>query len=215
MRQRLWRSLWRGLGIIALLWLCGVLALMVWIHQVGNQPNVMSADAILILGAGLNRSGAPGPALTRRTQYAADLWEQGFAQSLICTGGQAYPAPRSEAAACREILLNRGIPAANILMEDHSRSTEENALGTLALMQAQGWQAALVVSDSYHIFRAGLIFDYYYADTGIQVALTPVSANQIRSGEFYVYSLAREVVALHWWVFKRLFNLAVTDIPIL
>lgn len=215
MRQRLRRCGWRTIKIAIPVWLCGVIALMAWIHHIGTQNQPQPSDVMVVLGAGLNRSGAPGPALMRRTHHAADLWEQGLAPSLICTGGQAYPAPRTEAAACREILLQRGIPAEAIFMEENSRSTEENALGTLAIIQEHGWHAALIVSDSYHVFRAGLIFEYYFADTGIQVALSPVPSSQIRGGEFYVYSLAREVVALHWWAFKLLFNISATYVPIL
>ncbi len=215
MRQQLGRYLWRGIKIVIPVWLCGVIALMAWIHHVGTQNQPQASDVIVVLGAGLNRSGAPGPALTRRTHHAADLWEQGLAPNVICTGGQAYPAPRTEAAACREILLNRGVPAENIFMEENSRSTEENALGTLAILQTQGWQSALIVSDSYHVFRAGMIFDTYYADTSVQLALGPVPSSQIRTGEFYIYSLAREVVALHWWALKQLLNISATYVPIL
>lgn len=213
--QRVRRWGWRIVRVVIPLWLCVVVGLMAWIHHYGTQNNPQKSDVIIVLGAGLNRSGAPGPALTRRANHAADLWEQDFADFLICTGGQAYPAPRSEAAACREILLNRGIPAENILMEDNSRSTEENALGTLALIEEYHWQSALIVSDSYHVFRAGLIFDHYDADSGIALTPSPVASNRIHSGEFYLYSLAREVVALHWWTLKLLLNISATYVPIL
>ena len=97
------------------------------IHHTGTLDNTQAADVIIVLGAGLLRDGRPGQALTRRSERGAELWHRGIAPFALCTGGQAESFPRSEAAACREVLQRSGVPAAVILLEERSRSTEENA----------------------------------------------------------------------------------------
>lgn len=196
--------------IVIVLWLAGVCGLIVWIYQAGNTDTGETADVLVVLGAAVRRDGRADLSLTRRSQHAADLWHAGRAPEIVCTGAQAQNRPNSEAEACREILLEQGVSPDVIRMETRSRSTEENAIYTRELMQAEGWQRALVVSDSYHMLRAGFIF----RSQGIETVLSPVPSERIHSRSFYVWSVMREVAALHWQVFKQVFNLPVTNIPL-
>jgi uncharacterized SAM-binding protein YcdF (DUF218 family) len=202
---------WLGPMIILtfVLWLLIIFALIGAIHYTGIVDNPESADVIIVLGAGLSRSGRPGWALTRRATHAAELWHQGFAPYIICTGGVGNGQTRSEADACREVLMRNAVPSSLIILEDRSRSTEENAIFSQELMDAQGWDTALIVSDSYHIFRAG----YLFSGQDIEVFSSPVAYERINNPPFYIYSLLREVAALHWQVFKDIFDLQITHIP--
>ena len=147
------RRLWRFLLMMILGGLVYVVAVIGAIHIVGAIDTTEEADVIIVLGAGLRADGRPGWALTRRTQWAADLWHKGIAPYALCTGAQAEGFPRSEAAACREILLGAGLPDAAILMEESSRSTEENAIHSRRLLDELGLERAVLVSDSYHLLR--------------------------------------------------------------
>ena len=185
-----------------------VVVLISIIHYTGTQDNRQPADAIVVLGSGLVGNGRPGPSLTRRSLHAAQVYAEGYAPRIICTGGQSPYQPRSEAAGCRELLIAQGVPADAILLEENSRSTEENALFSRPIMDENGIQRVIVVSDSYHVFRAR----YLFARDGLTVYLSPVPANQTVSWTNYRYNLLREVAALHWQVFKEVFNIPVTYI---
>lgn len=189
-----------------LLWLVFAVGLAAVVHVYGMRDASTQSDAIVVLGAGLRRDGSAGPALTRRTLHAAQLYREGLAPHIICSGGQAEPRPRSEAAACAEILQRQGIPDSAIILEDRSRSTEENAIYTREIMDANGWRRALVVSDSFHMLRAQWIFSAY----GIEFTPGPVLPDQIRSTRTYLASLSREVLALHWQFLKSTLNLPIT-----
>lgn len=178
------------------------------IHIAGTRDNTRPADVIIVLGAGLRRDGRPGPALTRRSLQAADLWRKGSAPAVICAGGQAESFPRSEADACREILRRQGLPQSAILLEDTSRSTEENALFSSRLMAERGWTSAVLVSDSYHMLRAGWLF----SQQGVEVYASPVPAQRIHHPHSYPHSLLREFLAFHWQVLKEALNLPVTHL---
>ncbi len=113
---------------------------------------------------------------------------------VLCTGGigQQVRTARSEADACREIVLRHGVPRAAVVLEETSRSTEEQARNIRTVMAAHGWTRATVVSDSYHVFRAR----YIVRRMGFDVALSPVPVSKIGPA-FYLYSVVREVAALH------------------
>lgn len=190
-------------------WLIFVAGLVINIHITGNQDEAQESDAIIVLGAGYNRNGTPGSAMRRRSHHAADLWHEGYADVIICTGGQSPTQTRSEAEGCRDLLLNEGVAPAAIFLEDNSRSTEQNALYSRDIMEANGWQTAILVSDSFHMVRANYIFE----SLGFDVVLSPVPSSWLRKG-YYVQMLIREVVALHWQFVKDTLNLPFTSVPL-
>jgi uncharacterized SAM-binding protein YcdF (DUF218 family) len=208
--QRTWRRRLLRIGLICLLvWLvvnCGLFAA---IHLYGQRDQAQTADVIIVLGAGLRRDNQPGPALQRRSERAAALYREGYAPVVICTGGQTAGLTRSEADACRQVLEANGVPASAILLEARSRSTQENALYARELMQAQGWQDAVLVSDGYHLLRAQWIF----SGVGVQVYPSPAATRPRLSA--YGQAILREIAALHWHLVTELLNLPVTYVPIL
>ncbi len=177
-------------------------------HFVGATDQTEEADVIIVLGAGLRRDGRPGWALTRRSVQGAELWKQGVADKVLCTGAQASGYPRSEASACRELLIREGVEETAILMEENSRSTEENAIYSKEILDELGYDSVVLVSDSYHILRAEWIF----SDQGIIAYTSPIPASRINRPSFYPYSLVREFVAFHWYIVKDVFNIPVTYI---
>lgn len=178
------------------------------IHHSGAIDTARESDVIIVLGAGLLRDGRPGWALTRRSLQGADLWHAGMAPYVLCAGGRAESYPRSEAAACREILLANGLPPSAILLEEESRSTEENAIFSRRILEDMGLRDAVLVSDSYHMPRAGWLFQLQ----GIESTSSPVPANRIRSPLSYPLSLLREFLAFHWHFIKETFQIPLTHL---
>jgi uncharacterized SAM-binding protein YcdF (DUF218 family) len=172
----------------------------------GLTDRAQHEDVIIVLGAGLNENLTPNDATIRRGQRAAELWKQGYAPMLICSGGFATWASRSEADGCAQVLRESGIPADAIILEDRSRSTEENAFYSHQIMQARGWKTALVVSDGYHLLRATWIFSAEGIPGSTSPAALPPFGDLVRA-------LIREVVALYWQVFKTILNLPITYVP--
>ncbi len=166
----------------------------------GRFDQAEAADVIVVLGAGLEPGGRPGRAMTRRVQQAATLYARGLAQGMICTGGVGAGQSRSEASVCRDLLQRRGVAAGAILLEDSSHSTEENALYSKALMEARGWQRAILVSDGYHLLRARWIFERI----GLTVSTSPAADPP---PTWHVGYTLREVGAFYWLGLRYLLNL--------
>lgn len=174
----------------------------------GAQDTAQPSDVIIVLGAGLRRDGRPTPPLTKRSQHGAALWKRGLAERVVCSGGRDNAYPRSEAAACREILLANGVPAHAIILESNSRSTEENAIFSKSLMDGLGAQSAVLVSDSYHMLRASWLF----RGQGIHISRSSVPASRGNFLMQFPYAL-REFGAIHWQVLKDALGLPLTHLP--
>lgn len=175
---------------------------------IGDQNNAEPSDVIIVLGAGLRRDGRPGDALWRRSLVAAQAYREGYAPAIICTGGVSENQTRSEAEGCRDILLREGVPDTAIVLEELSRSTEQNAINTKAIMAARGWQRAVIVTDSFHMLRAGWIF----SGEGVEHTRYPVPRNRVRL-QWTAISLFHELAAIHWHAAKGLLGLQVTNFP--
>lgn len=204
-RLRRWQ---RVVLILLLVWLVVVAGLCSAIYAFGQVDHAQSADVIIVLGAGLNSDNEPGSALIRRANHAAALWQQGLAAAIICTGGvTGRTTTRSEASACGELLSKAGVPGEAIFLEEQSRSTEENAIYSDEIMQAQGWTSAVLVSDSFHMLRAQWLFQ----QRGMKVVTSPVPVSQMGPLDYGI-AVAREIAAFHWQVFKQALHLPITSV---
>jgi uncharacterized SAM-binding protein YcdF (DUF218 family) len=171
----------------------------------GLQDRAQPADAIVVLGSRVYPGGRAGPSLTRRAQHAALLYAQGLAPRVVCTGAQGDPTVPSEAQVGCDIVAAVGVPAAALLLEDRSHSTEENALYTAGLLLPLGAHRVLLVSDSYHLYRAEVLFR--------RAGLDPVSSpapQRLLWPERYARA-TRELIALAWYWGKTALGIQQTD----
>jgi uncharacterized SAM-binding protein YcdF (DUF218 family) len=196
------RNLFIVAGIFIALWMVAVVLIILSIKHAETIDNVRPADVIIVLGSGLRRDGRPGDALYRRSVWGAGLYRDGIAPYVICTGGTGKGQIRSEADACREVMSAQGVPDDAIFLEAQSTSTEENARYAHDFMRTQGFEDAVLVTDSFHMFRASWIFDL----EGIVHYESPVPREQVRH-RFYVRHFTREILAIHWQALKTLLNL--------
>jgi uncharacterized SAM-binding protein YcdF (DUF218 family) len=191
-------------------------ALLTWplglalIDAYGLQDQAQPADAIVILGSMVYPGGRPGPSLTRRTQHAVALYARGLAPVIICSGGQAGAETSTEAAAACDLAAALGVPRGALIEETRSRSTEENALNTAAILIAHGWRMVVLSSDGYHLYRADLLF--WRAGLVPYPSPAQATAGAMNPVERYGRE-TRELAALAWYWGKTVFGLPVTDFP--
>jgi uncharacterized SAM-binding protein YcdF (DUF218 family) len=94
-----------------------------------------------------------------RINYGVRLFKDGWSRKdrIIMSGGPAV-GDHSLAALMKDYAAHLGIPARDILTEDRSRSTEENALYTRKLLSRKGYKSIILVTSPYHSKRASVIF---------------------------------------------------------
>ena len=122
------------------------------------------ADFVIVLGAGLRPDGGVPPLLASRLERGREVWAAldrqatGFPPMLILSGGKGDDERRSEASAMAAYLVERGFPADRLLLEDQSRTTEENLVLSKAIIDdlRPGARVTVVTSD-FHAFRAALL----------------------------------------------------------
>ena len=158
------------------------------------------ADAVIVLGAAASDSGV-SPVYRARLDHGIDLYRQGFAGTLIVTGGRAEGNRQSDAYRACEYAVSQGVPAADVLLEDTSRITQENLENAKALMEASGMETALIVSDPLHMKRAMLLAE----DAGLCAYSSPTPMTMYRSLRTKLPFLAREMFYYIGYKWYRVF----------
>ena len=139
----------------------GWLALATSLDAYGHRQAQGTFDAIVVAGCRVEPDGQPSLALQRRTRRAVDLWRRQIAPVLVFTGGVGTYPP-SEARAAADYAQTLGVPAEVLLLEERSTSTQENARYAAELIGESS--RVIVVTDTYHVFRAERVFGRAFAE---------------------------------------------------
>lgn len=100
-------------------------------------------------------SGGETPA---RTAEAVRLYKAGWAPKLLFSGAAADHSGPSNAAAMKEDALSQGVPEKDILIEEDSANTTQNAAKVAPIIQEHGVRSLILVTSPYHQRRASLTF---------------------------------------------------------
>lgn len=132
-------------------------------------------SVVVVLGAGLKNGGEVGPLLASRLERGLSVYRALAARGagdpaagpvgdpaagpvLIVSGGKGADERVPEAQAMAGYLTGRGFPAGRLILEDRSRTTEENLLFSKAIMDRRRPGARwVIVTSSFHALRAAII----------------------------------------------------------
>jgi uncharacterized SAM-binding protein YcdF (DUF218 family) len=98
----------------------------------------------------------PSSVFAARIDHAVALYQRGQVKRIIVTGGLAEGDSLSEGEAAKQYAIKHGVPSDAILVESQSKSTRENLSNAQRIMGENGLRAAVIVSDPYHLLRAGM-----------------------------------------------------------
>jgi len=160
------------------------------IRTCAAQDDARHADAIVVLGAA-QYNGRPSPVFKARLDHALELFQKGYAPTLITTGGYGPDPNFSEAHVGTQYLIQHGVDKAMIITEQGSGSTSDSIEAVSGLMHAKRWKTALVVSDGFHLFRLKRMFEV----SGITAYTSPApnSPIEMAASQRLFYTL-REVL---------------------
>ena len=153
----------------------------------GSHRDTKAVDAIVVMGAA-QYDGVPSPLLASRLQHALELWKQKQAPVIAVTGGKRVGDRFTEGATSRRWLTDRGVPAADIIVESVGHSTWESIENLAPLLNDANVQSVVVVSSSWHVQRAELSLE----ELGFR-AHSSASPNGVLSGPSEKSKLIREI----------------------
>ena len=171
------------------------------IASFSKKDETRKADTAIVLGASVYDN-SPSPVFSERINHAVDLYNDGYVDAIIMTGGVGKGNIRSEADIAREYAEQKGVPAEVILKEEASSIPKENLENAKKVMNEYGMDTALIVSDPLHMRRAML----YAKDLGMTAYSSPTPTTLYRSWKTKLPFLIREETFYSGYRLTRLFR---------
>jgi uncharacterized SAM-binding protein YcdF (DUF218 family) len=124
------------------------------------EPSVQAGDAIIVLGAGVLSDQTLTDESLRRAIHGLRLFNRGLAPLLVLSGPRRKDVPGlSEAEVRRDLAIQWGIPAGQILVVSDVMTTQEESLKIAAALSERGASTALLVTSALHMRRAKGVFE--------------------------------------------------------
>lgn len=125
---------------------------------VATPSRLEPAEAIVVLGGGVQPDGVLSNGSLRRALLGIKLHRKGLASFLVFSG-PAEDEGSVEAAVRAELARELGILPEVILTETKARTTRQEAVRVGALLRPRGVRRILLVTDSQHMARARGLFE--------------------------------------------------------
>jgi uncharacterized SAM-binding protein YcdF (DUF218 family) len=131
-----------------------------------QPPTDKQAGAIVVLAGAVHDPFPPlpfpllGDSTYERCRYAAWLYHEWHPLPLVLSGG--FPRRDqgwSDAEVMRDFLLRYGVPESQLIIENRSRSTAENARYVAEILRQKAIQKIVLVTDAVHMRRAQKTFE--------------------------------------------------------
>lgn len=174
-----------------------------------DDEKIKGAKAIAVLGAGINDyaldsfskttddCGTPSYIALARLSEGIKIYRRmnekyGIEPEIIVSGGKVFDGDRGEADIYRDFLIDMGVKKENIIVEDESKTTYENAVNTNKICEDKKIDKLILVTSALHMDRSVKAFK---KTGGIEIIPAPSDFTSKRSG-YDVFSFVPGVDSL-------------------
>ncbi len=155
-----------------------------------RMSDVPPAPVALVLGAGLDRSGSPTPALRDRVETAVDLYKAGKVKKLLMSGDNRF-VNYNEPGSMNHLAIQLGVPAEDIVLDYAGRRTYDSCYRAKEIF---GVDRVIIVTQRFHLDRSIFLCDAM----GIQ-AVGVVADRGIYGAERWWEMREVLATAAAWW----------------
>jgi vancomycin permeability regulator SanA len=177
-----------ALVVAGLLLYLAVTFVQVW--RASRRDEARRAEAVVVFGAA-QYNGRPSPVLRARLDHAVELFERGFADRVVVTGGRRPGDRFTEATASARYLSLKGISDRSILRVVSGTNSWQSLASAANELKKRGMTDVLLVSDGFHNARITAMAK----ELGLAAHASPSPTSPISGAEKLPY-LGRETVAV-------------------
>ena len=199
-KNKMFRSILIILVVLLLILLLIIGVLFFQVEQAGVKKNLEKSDAAIVLGSAVWEGGRPSPSMQARVKESVDLYKEGIVKKIIVSGGLGR-IPPAEAVVMGEIAESLGVNREDIILENKATSTRENLNYSYLLGQEDGLKSYIIVSDAFHLKRAGLMAE----SMGINYQTSPAleSPLYVNKALKFKYTLRETLALIKFYLVKN------------
>lgn len=122
----------------------------------GMKIQLVKTDVAVVLGAAA-WDDEPSPVLRERINHSIWLYENGYVDKIIFTGGKGDGDKFAESEVAKDYAIAKNVKTEDILIETKSKITEDNLRYAYDIATKENFETFTIVSDPLHMKRAILI----------------------------------------------------------
>ena len=191
---------WKNIFIVIVCILLYVIGNLLSICLYSYKDEKQEADVAIVLGAATYYDEV-SPVYRERLNQGIRLYNDGYVDTLIVTGGYGPGTAHSDAYTAKQYVVSQGIREEAIMMEETSSITQENLENAKVIMEENGMETAIIVSDPLHMKRAMLLAK----DAGIEGYSSPTETTMYQSLKTKVPFVIRELFFYVGYKWYRIF----------
>ncbi|MDF0729025.1 YdcF family protein [Cytobacillus sp. S13-E01] len=171
----------------------------IWSYSDINQ--LVKSDAAIVLGAAA-WDDEPSPVLRERINHSIWLYQNGYVDKIIFTGGKVAGDKYAESEVARKYATKHNIVPEDIYIETKSKITEENLLFAKDIAVKKNLKTFIIVSDPMHMKRAMLMAE----NTGMEAYSSPTPSSVYKSLNSKIPFFFRELLLYIGYIFSLPFR---------
>lgn len=155
-----WRNFWSLLvtGLVVVILLNLSVTFLSYSRIVSDEAELESAEAVMVLGAGVYQSGELTPVLEARVDRALAIYRAGLAEKILVSGDNSTPSYNTpsynEVVPVKVYLLAEGVPESDIFLDYAGFDTYDSMYRARDVFEVD---TLIVVTQSFHLPRAVFI----------------------------------------------------------
>lgn len=136
-------------------------------YKVPSVDTIKTYDAYVVLGGGINEN---APDLNGEGQLSSESLPRVVdayrlykieKKPVILSGGNVY-GKKSEAQIAKRFLISLGVSEKDIIIEENSKDTYENALFVKEILQKRGSKSIVLITSAFHMKRSVQLFKKHF-----------------------------------------------------
>lgn len=160
----------------------------------GLNDELNKVDVAVVLGNKVEINGQPSERLQARLNKAVELYEDGYFNFIIVSGGIGKEG-FDEAKVMGSYLIDKGIPEDKIIEDNNGYNSYMTAKNTKNIMDELDFDSVMVITQYYHVSRTKLAFK--------KLGIKNVYSAHAEIFEFRdIYSIIREFPAYYKYLLK-------------
>ncbi len=143
---------------------------------------ISNPDLILVLSGDSDGS---------RTQLASTVYKNNLNCKILFTGGHYYGFSIPQL--MKKNAISLGVLSADIILEENSTSSYENALYTKSIISEMDLNSVLIVTSKYHTKRAYLTFTHVFEQSSIKFGISGAE-DGVNYSNWWIHNKNSEIV---------------------
>ncbi|MCH1626714.1 YdcF family protein [Ferdinandcohnia quinoae] len=166
-----------------------------------EKEELVKTDAAVVLGAA-TWDDQPSPVLRERINHSIWLYQNGYVDKIIFTGGKGEGKKYAESEVARNYAINNQVNHEDILIETESTITEENLTYAFEIATKNNLKTFTIVSDPLHMKRAMLMAE----NTGMTAYPAPTPSSVYKTAKSKIPFFLRELFFYSGYIISQPFR---------